>query len=144
MLYFLESVLLNNDLNNRFDTHLLTEATGVRKQLRSLSFLVCFQTCKYLYGYTNSMSQQLQGSTFQIARVQEIVAQLNDIRDDAASEYQNIFTKCQAIAALADTTITVPRIVTLQTLRDNIEHKNTEQYYRRMYSFRTQIALYNN
>ena len=64
MLYFLESVLLNNDLNNRFDPHLLTEATGVRKQLRSLSFLVCFQTCKYLYGYTNSMSQQLQGSAF--------------------------------------------------------------------------------
>ena len=40
-----------------------------------------------------------------------VAAQLNDIRDDAASEFQNVFTKCQAMAAVADTTITVPRTV---------------------------------
>ena len=36
-------------------------------------------------------------------------AQLNDIRDDAASEFQNIFTKCQAMAFSADITIIFPR-----------------------------------
>ena len=60
-----------------------------------------------------------------------VAAQLNDIRDDAASEFQNVFTKCKAMAALADTTITVPSTISRQNLRDNIEHENAEQYYRR-------------
>ena len=89
------------------------------------------------------MSQQFQVSTIETAQAYEMVsvvaAQLNDIRDNAASEFQNIFTKCQAMAALADTTITdprtvatitVPRTLSRQTLRDNVEHENAEQYYR--------------
>ena len=134
-LHCLESIWLNNDLNNRFGPHSVTEASRLRKQLRSSSFIVCFQTCKYLYGYTKGLSQQLQGSTVEIAQAYEMVsvvaAQLNDIRDDAASEFQNVFTKCQAMAALADTTITVPRTVSRQNLRDNVEHENAEQNYRR-------------
>ena len=35
------------------------------------------------------------------------------------------------MAASADTTITVPRTVSRQTLRDNVEHENAEQYYHR-------------
>ena len=134
-LHCLESIWLNNDLNNRFGPHSVTEASRLRKQLRSSSFIVCFQTCKYLYGYTKGLSQQLEGSTVETAQAYEMVsvvaAQLNDIRDDAASEFQNVFTKCQAMAALADTTITVPRTVSRQNLRDNVEHENAEQYYRR-------------
>ena len=98
ILHCLESILLNNDLNSRFDSHSVTEASGLRKQLRSSSFIVCFQSSKYLHGYTKGLSQQLQGSTAEIAQAYEMVsvavAQLNDIRDDAASEFQNIFTKC--------------------------------------------------
>ena len=60
-----------------------------------------------------------------------VAAQLNDIRDDAALEFQNIFTKCQAMAASADTTITVPKTLSQRTLSDNVEHENAEQYYRR-------------
>ena len=81
------------------------------------------------------MSQQFQVSTIETAQAYEMVsvvaAQLNDIRDDAASEFQNVFTKCQAMAALADTTITVPRTVSRQNLQDKVEHENAEQYYRR-------------
>ena len=64
--------------------------------------------------------------------VSVIAAQLNYIRDDAASEFQNIFTKCQTLAASAEATIIVPRTVSRQTLRDNVEHKNAEQYYHRI------------
>ena len=63
--------------------------------------------------------------------VSVVAAQLNDIRDDAASDFQNIFTKWQAMATSADTTITVPRKVSRKTLRGNVEHENAEQYYRR-------------
>ena len=63
--------------------------------------------------------------------VSVVAAHLNDIRDDAASEFQNIFTKCQAMAPSADTTITVPRTVSRNTLRDNFKHDNAEQYYHR-------------
>ena len=133
ILHCLDSILLNNDLNNRFDPESVTEASGLREQLRSSSFIVCFQTCKYLYGYTKGLLQQLQGSTVEIAQAYEmvsvVVAQLNDICGDAASEFQNTFTKCQAMVASADTTITVPRTVSRQTLQDNVEHENAEQYY---------------
>ena len=87
------------------------------------------------YGYTKGLSQQLQGSTVEIAQAYEMVsvvaAQLNDIRDNAASDFQSVFRNCQAMAALADTTITVPRTVSRQNLRDNVEHENAEQNYRR-------------
>ena len=33
------------------------------------------------------------------------------------------------MAASEDTTITVPRTVSRQTLRDNVEHENAEQHY---------------
>ena len=112
ILHCLESISLNINLSNRSDPHSVTEASGLRKQLRSSSFIVCFQTCKYLYGYTKGLSQQLKGSAVEIAQPYEMVsAQLNDIHDDAASEFQNIFTKCQVMAASADITITVPRTV---------------------------------
>ena len=82
-----------------------------------------------------NVSQQLQGSTVELLQVCDmssvVAAQLNDIRDDAASEFQNVFTKCQDMTSLADTTITVPRTVSRQNLRDNVEHENAEQYYRR-------------
>ena len=39
-----------------------------------------------------------------------VAVQLNDISNDAASEFQNVHTKCQAMAILADTTVTIPRI----------------------------------
>ena len=81
------------------------------------------------------LAQQLQGSTVEIAQAYKmasvVAAQLNDIRDDAESEFQNVFTKCQAMAALADTTITVPRTVYQQNLQDNVEYENAEQYYHR-------------
>ena len=112
--------------------HSVADASGLRKQLRSSSFTVCFQTCKYLYGYTKGLSHQLQGSTVEIVQTYEMVsvvaAQLNDIRDNAASDFQSVFRNCQAMAALADTTITVPRTVSRQNLRDNVEHENAEQY----------------
>ena len=59
-----------------------------------------------------------------------VAAQLNDIRDDAASDFQNIFTKCRAMTASADTTITVPIALSRQTLQGNVERENAEQYYR--------------
>ena len=77
----------------------------------------------------------LQGSAVKITEAYEMVsvvaAQLNYIRDNVASEFQNIFTKYQAMAVSADTTITVPRAASRQTLRDNAEHENAEQYYHR-------------
>ena len=63
--------------------------------------------------------------------VSVVAAQLHYIRDDAVPEFQNTFTKGQAMAASADTNVTVSRTVSPQTLLDNVEHENVEQYYRR-------------
>ena len=61
ILGFLEAISLNNDLNNRFDPHSVTEASDLRKQLRSSSLIVFFQTCKYLYGYTKFSHSSCKG-----------------------------------------------------------------------------------
>ena len=66
-----------------------------------------------------------------------VAAQLNDIRDEAASDFQNVFTKCKAMAASAETTITVPRTGSPRTLRDNVEHENGENITVALYSFRS-------
>ena len=135
----LEAISLNNDLNNRFDLHSVTEASGLRKQLRSSSFIVCFQT-SYLYGYTKGLPQQLQGSTVEIDKACEVVfvvaVQLNDIRNDAASEFQNVYKKCQAMAALADTTVTIPRTVSRQNLREMLNTKMQNNITVALHSFR--------
>ena len=82
-----------------------------------------------------NMSQQLQGSTVELPQACDmasvVAAQLNDTRDDATSKFQNVFTKCQVMATLADTIITVSRRVSRQNLRDNVEHQKGELYYRR-------------
>ena len=46
----------NNDPENRFDPKSVSEASGIRKQLKSSSFIVAFQTCHYTYGYTKGLS----------------------------------------------------------------------------------------
>ena len=72
----------------------------------------------------------MQESTAEIAQTCEmvsvVVAQLNDIRDDAASEFQNVFIKYQAMAALEDITITIPRTVSRQNLQENVKYENAE------------------
>ena len=44
-----------------------------------------------------------------------VAAQLNYIRDDPASEFQNIFAKSQTMAVSAETTIIVLRTVSRHT-----------------------------
>ena len=92
-----------------------------------------------ILGYTKGLLQQLQGSAVDIAQAYEMVsfvaAHLNDTHDDAASDFQKIFTKCKAMAASAETTITVPRTGSSRTLRDNVEHENGENITVALYSF---------
>ena len=74
LLNCLESIQSNSDPNNRFDAKSTTEAAGLLKQLQSLSFIISFHTCHYLFGFTKELSKQLQGSTIEIAKAYEVVS----------------------------------------------------------------------
>ena len=72
LLNCLDSIQGNGNPDNRFDAKSTTEAAGLLKQLQSLSFIISFHTCHYLFGFTKELSKQLQGSTIEIAKVYEM------------------------------------------------------------------------
>ena len=82
-IYCLESIQRNDDPENRFDSKTVIEASGLLKQLQNPSFIILFQTCRYIYSYAESLSKQLQGSIIKIIKAYEMVSpvveQLSDI-----------------------------------------------------------------
>ena len=64
-----ESIKRNGDPENHFDKKkTVIEASRLLKQLQNPGFIRSFQTCRYMYGYTKSLSKQLQGSTSEIIK----------------------------------------------------------------------------
>ena len=132
LLHYLEKIESNNDPENRFNPKSVNEASGIRKQLKSSSFIVAFQTCHYAYGYTKGLSKQLQGSTIAIAKAYDMVSlvtdQLQAVRDNANEEFNSIFKKCHEMVEQNGKTLDTPRIV---SRRSNVESNTPEEYYRR-------------
>ena len=131
LLHCLESIQNNSDPENQFDPKSVTEASGLSKQLRSPSFIISFQTCYYLFGYTKGLSKQLQGSTIEILKADEMVSLLVTNQLNEVFEFKAIFDKCETMANLSNVILDVPRTVSRQTLRANVEHDTPEEYYRR-------------
>ena len=73
VIFCLDKIEQNHDLDNRFDPKSLCEAARINKQLKSLVFQVAFHVCHYIYGYTKGLSKQLQGSTIEIIRAYELI-----------------------------------------------------------------------
>ena len=51
----LESIQGYDDPEIRFDSKAVIEASGLLKELKNPGFIISFQTCRYIYGYTKSL-----------------------------------------------------------------------------------------
>ena len=73
VIFCLDKIEQNHDLENKFDSKSLCEAARISKQLKSSIFQVAFHVCHYIYGYTKDLSKQLQESTIEIIRAYELI-----------------------------------------------------------------------
>ena len=112
-----------------------TEASGLLSQITSSSFLCAVNSVNYLFGFTNSLSVLLQGSTNDIVtayeKIQLILQEMKAIRSNAEVEFQNVFETATEMAEKAGQNITMPRCCKKQTMRSNVEADTPQTYYRR-------------
>ena len=65
LLVCLEEISMSKG-SKTWDSHSKTEAQGLLYQIHSSTFIAAFHSARYLLGYTQSLSQSLQGSTTNI------------------------------------------------------------------------------
>ena len=96
-----ESIKRNGDPENHFDKKTVIEASRLLKQLQHPRFIISFQTCRYIYGFTKSLSKHLQGSTSEIIKAYEMVSlevePLSDIQSNGIKEFQPILEKSRYV-----------------------------------------------
>ena len=135
VLLCLEKIFLNTVPDTKFDPHSVTEASGLHRQLESSSFLIAFKTCHYIFGFTEGLSKQLQGSSMEIvsaySTIPRVTEELENVRRNAATEFLTLYKSAVEMANKCGNTIDVPRLSERQTLRCNVSDNTTEEYFRR-------------
>ena len=113
----------------------ITEASGLYAQLTSPAFLVAFQVCQYVFGFTKILATLLQGSEMDIItayqHIEEVCREIQSVRENAETEFKPIFQAASQMAQMSGNQVSMPRNCSRQTLRSNVESSTPEEYYRR-------------
>ena len=108
------------------------EASGLLKQLQNPGYIISFQTCCYIYGYTKGLSEQFQGSTIKIIKSDEmispVVEKLSDIRSNDVKEFQLTLEESKDILNISKLKLEAPGTASRETLRDNVEYTSIREY----------------
>ena len=135
VLLCLEKIFLNTVPDTKFDPHSVTEASGLHRQLESSSFLIAYKTCHYIFGFTEGLSKQLQGSSMEIvsaySTISRVTEESENVRRNAAIEFLPLYKSAVEMAKKCGNTIDVPRLSEHQTLQCNVSYNTTEEYFRR-------------
>lgn len=119
----------------KWDAKAVTEANGLLSQITSSPFISAFQSVRYVFGYTKSLSICLQSSTIDLVNAYQqinlVAAELSDIRTKAEEIFHDVYMKCCEISQMAGREMQIPRRCGRQTLRNNVEADTPEAYYRR-------------
>lgn len=133
LMHCLDTIELNED--TRWDPKSVTEASGLNSQIRSSKFIVSFTSCRYIFGYTQTMSRLLQGTSMDLVtafnHVENVTKELEAVRNNAEEEFSRLYASSCDMAKVAGQTLTKPRVVLRQTLRSNVEAATVEDYYRK-------------
>ena len=88
-----------------------------------------------MFGFTKSLSIQLQGTNMDIIHAYQQVGlvskEFEAIRSSEEEEFGVIYKRACEMAHTAERTITKPRTAARQTLRGNVEADTPETYWRR-------------
>ena len=119
---------------NGWDTKSVTDASGLLNQITSSNFIAAFQTCRYLFGFTKGLSILLQGSTMDLIRayneINLICEEFKDMREKSTKEFHVVYEEMNKMSTIAKEDLRLPRRCAKQTLRNNLETNNIEDYYR--------------
>lgn len=133
LLLCLETISTNQG-GRTWDAKSKTEANGLLHQIKSPTFIAAFQTASYLFGFTKSISQSLQGNSMDVVDAYKHISivrdQLMSIRQSKQS-FGKVYTKMLAMAKVAKVKLSIPRRCGKQTKRNNMKGKNPITYYRR-------------
>ena len=126
-------------LNSRWDGKSVVEANGLLTQISKPNFIAAFKCSLFFFGFTKSLSSLLQGSSMDVVTayesIEDVKKELSTIRTNADSEFSELFADMKKMATLAgqqdDELMRIPRRCGRQTLRNNIEADEPEQYWKR-------------
>lgn len=132
LIHCLERISQNED---RRWSNTTVEASGLLHQITSSTFIASFQSALYLFGFTFSLSQNLQGSELDVIqaynKVKHIKDELSAVRQNSKRTFGYVWGKATSMSNAAGVSISVPRTCAKQTLRSNTSGKNPSTFYRR-------------
>ncbi|WAQ94737.1 LOW QUALITY PROTEIN: P52K-like protein [Mya arenaria] len=80
----------------RWDSNTVVEANGVLKKITDSSFIMCFTTVHYYFGYFSGLSKKLQGSSTDIIQAYDLVENVKELVDQARNDesiYDKVFDR---------------------------------------------------
>lgn len=119
-----------------WDTKAVTESQGLLKRITNATFIVCFQTAMYYYGYLNGLSRKLQGTALDLLQGYSMVDNIKSVLISARgndAEYDNVtsYQKAEQMAEVADTELVIPHHCGRQTQRSNVQGDTPQVYFKR-------------
>ena len=98
------------------------------------NIFVAFQVCRYLLGFTKSISMLLQDSDMELCCAYELItnfqATFEDILNNSDNEFHNLYSKANSMAEkVGKAPLTKPRMVGRQILRNNVVSDTAEDYF---------------
>ena len=132
----LDSIVSGRNTNCTWDSRTVADGNGLNKSITSPAFIAAFQTVRYLFGFTKSLSVLLQGSSKDVLtaynEINLVSEELTFIRANVERDFQPVFQQMSSMATSCDQgELTIPRRCGRQTQRNNVEADCPEEYWRR-------------
>lgn len=117
-----------------WDSNTVVTANGLHKTYSTFNFIYSFIVTMHCMSVIKPLSIKLQYRANDIAyaysKIQDVIKELEALRTND-SVLHDWYVQAESIAADIDVEPDVPRTVSRQLGRDNVEHASPEEYYRR-------------
>ena len=92
-----------NNNNRMWEARTVIEASGIFNQMTDSKFFISFHTCKFLLGFSKSLSTAVQGSDMDVVSsytsITTLTKELNEILSSKENEVGRNFRDANAVAA---------------------------------------------
>ena len=123
------------DMSNSRDCKTSALAASLLRSVLMRQFLIGLFVADRLLSYVAPLSRKLQTVDLNIGQAMKLVyitvAKLQEIRTSSHEVFKDIYEKTVKTASPWGTTFEKPRVVDRQTMRENVECANVEDYFRR-------------
>lgn len=128
----IETLDIISEWNDTSDTY--HKAQSLRSLILQSEFFIALHVTSKVFGFGLPLSKQFQkiniGLKMAMSLAQDTSDELNVFRENADSEFHEIFIKVKNIADRFESPLKIPRISNVQKNRMSIKTDDTEMYYR--------------